>query len=29
VDQNGKGNHGLDIPEDMEVRSFWGIYIKM
>ena len=28
VDQNGKGNHGLDIPEDMEVRSFWGIYGK-
>jgi len=26
VDQNGKGNHGLDISEDMEVRSFWGIY---
>lgn len=24
----GKGDHGLDIPEDMEVRSFWGIYDK-
>jgi hypothetical protein len=22
---NGKGTHGLDIPEDMEVRHFWGI----
>jgi len=21
-----RGDHGLDIPEDMEVRSFWGIY---
>lgn len=24
--ETGRGNHGLDIPEDMEVRSFWGIY---
>jgi len=24
----GKGDHGLDTPEDMEVRSFWGIYAK-
>jgi predicted AlkP superfamily pyrophosphatase or phosphodiesterase len=23
--ENGKGTHGLDIPEDMEVRHFWGI----
>jgi predicted AlkP superfamily pyrophosphatase or phosphodiesterase len=22
----GKGDHGLDISDDMEVRSFWGIY---
>lgn len=26
--QTGRGAHGLDIPEDMEVRSFWGIYDK-
>lgn len=26
VNPAGKGTHGLDIPEDMEVRSFWGIY---
>ena len=25
-EETGKGGHGLDIPEDMEVRSFWGIY---
>jgi len=25
-EQTGKGIHGWDIPEDMEVRSFWGIY---
>jgi len=24
--ETGRGDHGLDIPEDMEVRSFWGIY---
>ena len=24
----GTGGHGLDIPEDMEVRSFWGLYKK-
>ncbi|UCD43985.1 MAG: hypothetical protein JSV27_07485 [Candidatus Bathyarchaeota archaeon] len=26
--QTGRGAHGLDIPDDMEVRSFWGIYDK-
>jgi len=26
--ENGRGSHGLDMPEDMEVRSFWGIYNK-
>ena len=25
-EETGRGSHGLDIPEDMEVRSFWGIY---
>ncbi len=24
--ETGRGSHGLDIPEDMEVRSFWGLY---
>jgi len=24
--ETGRGAHGLDIPEDMEVRSFWGLY---
>jgi hypothetical protein len=24
----GRGSHGLDTPEDVEVRSFWGIYPK-
>jgi hypothetical protein len=23
---SGKGSHGTDSPEDMEVRHFWGIY---
>ncbi len=26
--ETGLGSHGLDIPEDMEVRSFWGFYNK-
>jgi hypothetical protein len=25
-EETGNGDHGLDIPEDMEVRSFWGFY---
>lgn len=25
-EETGRGDHGLDIPEDMEVRSFWGVY---
>lgn len=25
-EETGRGSHGLDTPEDMEVRSFWGIY---
>jgi hypothetical protein len=29
VDEDtGRGSHGLDTPEDVEVRSFWGIYPK-
>jgi hypothetical protein len=24
--ETGKGSHGLDIYEDMVIRSFWGIY---
>jgi hypothetical protein len=24
--QTGKGTHGLDIPEDMEVRHFYGVF---
>jgi len=24
--ETGRGTHGLDIPEDMIVRSFWGIF---
>jgi len=26
--ETGKGSHGTDTPEDMEVRHFWGIHIK-
>ena len=26
--ETGRGDHGLDISDDMEVRSFWGIYGK-
>ena len=26
--ETGHGDHGLDTPEDMEVRSFWGIHDK-
>jgi predicted AlkP superfamily pyrophosphatase or phosphodiesterase len=27
IDQeSGRGSHGTDTPEDMEVRHFWGIY---
>jgi len=25
-EETGRGSHGLDTPEDMEVRSFWGVY---
>lgn len=25
--ESGKGSHGTDTPEDMEVRHFWGIHI--
>ena len=25
---SGKGSHGTDSPEDLEVRHFWGIYKK-
>jgi Fe-S oxidoreductase len=28
INEAGRGDHGLDIPEDMEVRSFWGIHDK-
>ncbi len=24
--ESGKGGHGTDSPEDMEVRHFWGVY---
>lgn len=24
--ETGRGSHGRSLPEDMEVRSFWGIY---
>jgi hypothetical protein len=24
--ESGKGSHGTDSPEDMEVRHFWGVY---
>ena len=24
--ETGKGSHGTDSPEDMEVRHFWGVY---
>ena len=24
--ETGKGAHGLDIPDDMEIRTFWGMY---
>jgi len=26
--ETGRGEHGLDIDEDLEVRSFWGFYAK-
>jgi len=25
-EETGRGSHGLDTPEDLEVRNFWGIY---
>jgi predicted AlkP superfamily pyrophosphatase or phosphodiesterase len=25
--ESGKGSHGTDTPEDMEIRHFWGIHI--
>ena len=25
-EESNRGSHGLAIPEDMEVRSFWGLY---
>lgn len=26
--ESGKGSHGTDSPEDMEVRHFWGVYVS-
>ena len=26
--ESGKGSHGTDSPEDMEVRHFWGVHVS-
>jgi predicted AlkP superfamily phosphohydrolase/phosphomutase len=26
--ESGKGSHGTDSPDDMEVRHFWGVYVS-
>ena len=26
--ESGKGSHGTNSPEDMEVRHFWGVYVS-